>query len=89
MLQYIYIKRDGDQERYNEFKNQLVNLKNHELEARFESALQCGIVGSHAQGLYLFALWKQGKDRGLRFATDPAGGLQITDGRIISLRPLI
>lgn len=88
MLSYMYFKREGDGQLLAEFKEKLQPLTDAELEARFESALKCGIVGVHAQCLYLFALWKRGKERNLKFANDPDGGIQIVDGRIVSIKPL-
>jgi len=88
MLSHFYMKREGDEKLILEFKTKLYPLTNEELMERFESALQCGIVGVHAQCLYLFVLWKVGKERNLPFSTDPEGGIQIIDGRILSIHPL-
>ena len=84
----MYIPREGDKERYNQHLEQLRTLDDDELWLRYESALDLGIVGSHAQNVYLFALWKRGRERALRFATELSGGIQIEYGRIISIEPL-
>ena len=81
----MYVPREGDRELYAEIKLSLQKLNDDQLWDRFESALKTGIVGSHAQNIQLFALWKQGQERGLRFATELDGGIQIQYGRLISI----
>ena len=88
MRSFLYIKREGDELLYANFWNTLSELDDAALNERFEAALKTGLVGVHAQGVYLFTLWKKGRERNLRFATDSNGGIQIEDGRIITLRPL-
>ncbi len=88
MLEFVYFRRAGDEDVFAKFNAELENQTDAELNQRFESALQCGIVGVHSQGIYLFCLWKKGRERNLPFATDPEGGIQITQGRIICLHPL-
>ena len=85
----MYFAREGDKERYQENLKLLQKLNDDELWLRYESALNLGIVGSHAQNIYLFALWKRGRERGLRFATELNGGIQIKYGRLISIEPLL
>ncbi|MDA0943829.1 MAG: hypothetical protein O3B78_06395 [Bacteroidetes bacterium] len=88
MRESMYLAQEGDKERYEENLKLLQKLNDDELWLRYESALKLGIVGSHAQNIYLFALWKRGRERGLSFATELDGGIQIKYGRIISIEPL-
>ena len=88
MLEFLYIKRAGDEEHYARFKAQLENQSDEQLNQFFQNQLKCGIVGVHVQGIYLFCLWKIGRDRNLPFATDPDGGIQVLNGQVISIRPI-
>lgn len=59
MLTQLYIGRSGDGKMINEHREQLRTLSNEEIIKAGESARKVGIVGVHAQGLYLAALWHE------------------------------
>jgi hypothetical protein len=55
-MEYIYIRREGDQETLKENVKFFEALNNEELITAFNKQSKCGITGVHAQALYLMAL---------------------------------
>ncbi|MGI8597763.1 MAG: hypothetical protein ACR2KB_00780 [Chitinophagaceae bacterium] len=63
MLQHLYLPRQSDSERIQEFLKDLQQLSDEELKVREQNAKSQGIFGVHAQGLYLIALHQETKKR--------------------------
>jgi hypothetical protein len=63
MLQHLYLYRQGDKERIQEFLSTLQQLTDEELNERQQDAKRKGIFGVHAQGLFLIALHLETKKR--------------------------
>ena len=78
-MKHIYIPRTGDRELLIEFYKKFRTLSNQELIDSYNSSVDLGIVGAHAQGLHLIAERKVFMER---FGKSP---IKIEDNIIISL----
>ena len=80
-MEHLYISRLGDKQIIKEYRERLKKLSDSEMIEAGESAKKTGIVGVHAQALYLIALWYEMKDR---FIDSPI--VVEGDGYIIGLK---
>jgi len=65
MLSQIYSGRPGDAEIIKNFSQDFQKLNDEELSQKCIEAKKQGIFGVHRQSLYLIALFKAAKDRGI------------------------
>lgn len=64
-LSHLYLPRQGDRDILLELYNQYIGLTDELLTKECESAKKVGIVGSHAQGLRLIALYIASMNRNI------------------------
>lgn len=79
-LQHVFTFRSGDREKIEENIRLLKEKSNEELIASYNKQAELGIVGAHAQALYLVALYREFTKR---FGESP---VEIIDNRIIRLK---
>jgi hypothetical protein len=65
MLSQIYSGRPGDAEIIENYSQDFQKLNDEELSQKCIAAKKQGIFGVHRQSLYLIALFKAAKDRGI------------------------
>jgi hypothetical protein len=80
LTEHLYLPRQGDRDLLLDFYNQFKRLSDEALLKECESAKKLGIVGSHAQGLRLIALYKVTKNRSI------PSGICLEDNCLISFK---
>ena len=78
-MKHLFIPREGDRERLLENVTRLSEYSDQKLIEAYHNAARCGIVGAHAQAIYLLALRRVMIER---FGNSP---ITLEDGCIIDL----